>query len=51
MAESEGIVQTLAFSVLLVWWEKSTSKRLSLILILIAVMMLAGIVPGIIQAL
>ena len=47
----EGIIQTLAFSVLLVWWEKSTSKRLSLILILIAVMMLAGIVPGIIQAL
>ena len=47
----EGIIQTLAFSLLLVWWEKSTSKRLSLILVVIAVMMLAGIVPGIIQAL
>jgi hypothetical protein len=46
----EGVLQSLAFSLLLIWWEKSTSKRLSLILILISVMMLAGIVPGIIQA-
>ena len=46
----EGIVQTLAFSLLLVWWEKSTSKRLSLFLILISAMMLVGIVLGVIQA-
>ena len=46
----EGVLQTLAFSVVLIWWEKSTSKRLSLILVLISIMLLAGIVMGIIQA-
>ena len=46
----EGILQTLAFSVLLIQWEKSTSKRLTQILVLLSVMLLAGIVLGIISA-
>ena len=46
----EGLLQTLVFSLLLIRWEKSTSKRLSQILVLISIMLLAGIVPGIIQA-
>jgi hypothetical protein len=46
----EGVLQTLAFSLLLVRWEMSTSKRLTQILVLLSVMLLAGIVPGIIQA-
>lgn len=35
---------------LLIWWEKSSSKRLTLILVIISATVLAGIVPGIIQA-
>ena len=46
----EGMVQTLAFSVLLIQWEKSTSKRFSQILILVSVMLLAGILLGMLQA-
>lgn len=46
----EGMVQTLLFSLLLIWWEKSSSKRLTLILVIISATVLAGIVPGIIQA-
>ncbi len=46
----EGVVQSLVFSLLLVYWEKSRSKRLSQILVLISIMLLAGIVIGIIQA-
>ena len=47
----EGMVQTLVFSVLVVQWEKSTSKRLTQIIVLISVMLLAGIVMGLLQAL
>jgi len=46
----EGILQTLVFSLLLIRWEKSTSKRLTQILVLLSIMLLAGIVPGVIQA-
>jgi hypothetical protein len=46
----EGMVQTLVFSLLLVRWEKSTSRRLTQILILFAIMLLAGIVMGLLQA-
>ncbi len=46
----EGAVQTLVFSLLLIRWEKSTSKRLTQILVLFSVMLLAGIVMGVIQA-
>jgi hypothetical protein len=46
----EGALQTLAFSLLLIQWEKSTSKRLTQILVLFSVMLLAGIVMGVIQA-
>jgi hypothetical protein len=35
---------------LLIRWEKSTSKRLSQILVLVSIMLLAGIVMGVIQA-
>jgi hypothetical protein len=46
----EGILQTLLFSLLLIRWERSSSKRLTQILVLLSIMLLAGIVPGIIQA-
>ncbi len=46
----EGMLQTLVFSLLLIRWEKSTSKRMSQILVLLSIMLLAGIVMGIIQA-
>jgi hypothetical protein len=46
----EGVLQTLVFSLLLIRWEKSTSKRLSQILVLVSIMLLAGIVVGVIQA-
>jgi hypothetical protein len=46
----EGVLQTLVFSLLLIRWEKSTSKRLSQILVLVSIMLLAGIVMGVIQA-
>ena len=43
----EGVLQTLAFSVLLIQWEKSTSKRLTQILVLLSAMLIVGIVLGI----
>ena len=46
----EGALQTLVFSLLLIRWEKSTSKRLTQILVLVSIMLLAGIVVGVIQA-
>jgi hypothetical protein len=46
----EGMLQTLVFSLLLICWERSVSKRLSQILVLVSIMLLAGIVMGIIQA-
>jgi len=45
----EGMLQTLVFSVLLIRWEKSSSKRLSQIIVLFSIMLLAGIVMGLIQ--
>ena len=39
----EGVLQTLVFSLLLIRWEKSTSKRLTQILVLVSIMMLAPI--------
>ena len=44
------MIQTLVFSVLLIQWEKSTSKRFTQILVLVSVMLLAGIIMGIFQA-
>jgi len=35
---------------LLIWWERSSSKRLTLILIIVSGTVLAGIVVGLIQA-
>ena len=35
---------------LLIRWEKSTSKRLTQILVLVSIMLLAGIVVGVILA-
>lgn len=46
----EGMLQTLVFSVLLIRWEKSTSKRMSQIIFLFSIMLLFGIVMGVIQA-
>lgn len=46
----EGALQTLVFSLLLIRWEKSTSKRLTQILVLVSIMMLVPIVVGVIQA-
>jgi hypothetical protein len=46
----EGVIQTLAFSVLLIYWEKSKSKRLTQILVLFSIMLLVGIVLGVTQA-
>ncbi|MFC1879427.1 hypothetical protein ACFLZW_05895 [Chloroflexota bacterium] len=46
----EGMLQTIVFSVLLIRWEKSTSKRMSQILVLFSIMLLFGIVMGVIQA-
>ena len=46
----EGVIQTLAFSVLLVYWERSKSKRLTQILVLFSLFLLAGILVGVFQA-
>jgi hypothetical protein len=46
----EGMLQTLVFSLLLIRWEKGISKRLTQILVLFSIMLLAGIVMGVIQA-
>lgn len=46
----EGVLQTLVFSLLLIRWEKSTRKRLSQILVLASIILLAGIMMGVIQA-
>jgi len=46
----EGMLQTLVFSVLLIRWEKSTSKRMSQILVLLSITLLVGIMMGVIQA-
>ncbi len=46
----EGALQTLVFSLLLVRWEKSTSKRMSQIIVLFSIILSAGIVMGVVQA-
>jgi hypothetical protein len=46
----EGMLQTLVFSLLLIRWEKGISKRLSWIIYLLSIMLLAGVIMGVIQA-
>ncbi len=46
----EGVLQTLLFSLLLIRWEKGINKKLLMILYLFSIMLLAGIVMGVIQA-
>ena len=46
----EGALQTLVFSLLIIRWEKKPSKRMTQILVLVSIMLLAGIVVGVIQA-
>jgi hypothetical protein len=46
----EGALQTLVFSLLLVWWERSRNRRLTLILVLVSATVLTGVVVGVIQA-
>ncbi len=46
----EGMLQTLVFSLLLIRWEKGINKKLSWIIYLLSIMLLAGVIMGVIQA-